>query len=715
MSRRLLILLLLWAGTGLALMAQPDSTRGNDEGIDAVIEDAIIDSENDNQTDWTFLTDQLNDLRERPININTASKEELLMLPGMTEILANSIIDYIRQFGNLTSLYELQAVPGFTPAIFNRIKPYCQVRESLAKDISPNTKHAAGPPLKVMLTDAKHELLLRWVTDVEQEKGYTPPDTNSDGSLTSRYLGDRNKYYLRYRMRYNQNLSVAVVGEKDSGEPIRWDPSSSFYGVDFTSAHISVKNMGHLKSLVVGDYNIQAGQGMLLSTGLGFGKGSEAINAVKRQNLGIRPYASVNENQFLRGAAATVAFGDFYGTGFFSRVGRDANIAAQDTFSDDVVLVSSLQITGLHRTETEIADKDAIFETAYGGRLEYKRRWLNLGATHYFQNFSSVIQPSTKDYNRYDFSGDYNYLTGVDFDITVRNFNFFGEIGRSRSGGTGMIGGFLGSIHPKVDIAVLARNFTRDFHAFRGYVFSERPTSLANERGIYLGIKVMPTTRWTFSSFYDQFLFPWNGFNASFPNWGHEFLAPLQFQPAREMQIYVRYRSDNKQTNASTLPDGQQLEMIVPTHRQSVRLHFQYKVHRNFTMRTRFEHSWYTQGTAPVYEEESKGFILYQDVSCKLGWKWDLTGRYAIFDAPSYNARIYAYENDVLGFFNIPAYYGIGSRYYMMLNYKPTKHLEFWARYSISKFQFDNTLGSGLSEIQGDRRSEVKVQMMVRF
>ncbi len=713
MKKQLLILLLLYLATGLALRAQIDSTRANDDVINQVIEDATIDTENDNQTDWSYLTDQLNDLKARPLSINTASKEDLLMLPGMTEILANNLIDYIHQFGNLSSMYELQAVPGFDEVIFNRIKPYCLVREAQAKDISPNTQHAAGPMIKVMLNEANHELLLRFVSDIEQEKGYTPAD--SGASPNSRYLGDRNKYYMRYRMRYNQNLSVAVVGEKDAGEPIMWDPSKSFYGVDFTSAHISVKDFGHLKRLVVGDYNIQAGQGMLLSTGLGFGKGSDAINAIKRQNLGIRPYASVNENQFLRGAAATVAFGDLYATGFVSRVGRDANIASQDSITDDVVLVSSLQISGLHRTPGEISDKDAIFETAYGGRLEYKRRWLNVGATHYFQDFSSVIAPATKDYNRYDFKGDKNYLSGLDFDITVRNFNFFGEVGRSKGGGTGMLGGFLGSIHPKVDVAVLVRNFSRDFHSFRGYVFAERPTNLTNERGIYLGLRVAPTTKWSFSSFFDQFLFPWNGFSSSFPTWAHEFLAQLQYQPSREMSIQLRYRSDNKETNASTVVDGQQLETITPTHKQSLRLHFQYKVHRNLTMRTRIEGAWYKRGPQEAYEENSKGVMMYQDLTYKLGWKWDITARYAVFDSPNYNTRIYAYENDVLGFFNIPAYSGIGSRYYVMLNFKPSKHLEFWARYGVSKFQYERSLGSGLSVIQGNHRSELKLQMMVRF
>ena len=54
---------------------------------------------------------------------------------------------------------------------------------------------------------------------------------------------------------------------------------------------------------------MQFGQGLSLSRGLGFGKGADAVRTVKQPGIGIRPYASVNENQFQRGAAATYAIG----------------------------------------------------------------------------------------------------------------------------------------------------------------------------------------------------------------------------------------------------------------------------------------------------------------------------------------------------------------------------------------------------------------------
>ena len=690
---------------------QPDSVETLDEGLDPVIEDAIIDIEADEQVDFTIYTDFLDDLKRKPLSLNSASKDELLLLPGITEILATNLLNYINEFGALTSIYELQAVPGFDVEVFRKIQPYVTVKESRAKDINPGVFHPSGPGLKTIFSEANHELLLRFVSLIEDQKGFTDPDTNSDGSLTSRYLGNRHKYYFRYRMRYQQNFSVALVGEKDQGEEFKWDPQNQFYGFDFAAGHIFIRDYGHVKRLVVGDYNLQTGQGLILSTGLGFGKGTETVSAVKRTNFGIRPYASVNENQFMRGAAATLAWGNIYVTPFFSRMTLDANITEEDTFSNEVTNVSTLQTSGFHRTPSELLDKDAIQEMIYGGRVEYKNRFLTVGATHYFQDYGSTIAPSNNDYQIFNFAGDQNFLTGFDFDAAVRNINVFGEFARSKSGGTASTVGLIAALNRKCDFAISFRNFERDFHSTRGFAFAERPTTIRNERGVYMGIKVMPSTKWTISTFVDQFWFPWHNYQVSFPSRGNETMVQVEYKPSRKWSIYSRFRVDNKERNASELADGQQLEVLVPTSRKGLRFHFSYKVHRTLTLKTRIEQSWYTRGE----EENSRGILAYQDISWKLGWKWKVTARYALFDAPDYDARIYAFENDVLGFFSIPAYSQTGSRYYIILNYKPTRHLEFWARFARSKFLDQRTVGSGLNEIQGNQRSEVKLQMRIKF
>ena len=57
-----------------------------------------------------------------PININTASKEILMQLPGIGEVKAQAIIDYRNQNGPFTSLEQIQEVSGIGPATFDKLK-----------------------------------------------------------------------------------------------------------------------------------------------------------------------------------------------------------------------------------------------------------------------------------------------------------------------------------------------------------------------------------------------------------------------------------------------------------------------------------------------------------------------------------------------------------------------------------------------------------------
>ena len=135
------------------------------------VEDAITTSENDDETDWTVVTDYLNDLRKKPLNLNTATKEELAMIPGFSHLLANNLHNYLQTFGSLMTIYELQAVPGFTHEVFDQIKPYVQVKEREALDISPNTLHPKGPSIQAVFDDYCLDLVHRVISILQEQKG----------------------------------------------------------------------------------------------------------------------------------------------------------------------------------------------------------------------------------------------------------------------------------------------------------------------------------------------------------------------------------------------------------------------------------------------------------------------------------------------------------------------------------------------------------------
>ncbi|MDZ7646335.1 MAG: hypothetical protein U5K54_03650 [Cytophagales bacterium] len=61
----------------------------------------------------------------------------------------------------------------------------------------------------------------------------------------------------------------------------------------FFSFHAQVLNKGKFKNLIVGDYQAQFGQGLILGSAFGIGKSAEAVTTIRRPNIGFMPYSSL--------------------------------------------------------------------------------------------------------------------------------------------------------------------------------------------------------------------------------------------------------------------------------------------------------------------------------------------------------------------------------------------------------------------------------------
>lgn len=64
-----------------------------------------------------------------PINVNTATAQELMLLPGVGENLANKIIDYRHENGDFQAITDIMNVPGIGQDTLNSISKYITVGE----------------------------------------------------------------------------------------------------------------------------------------------------------------------------------------------------------------------------------------------------------------------------------------------------------------------------------------------------------------------------------------------------------------------------------------------------------------------------------------------------------------------------------------------------------------------------------------------------------
>jgi len=624
-----------------------------------------------------------------PINLNKTNRTELASLYILSPIQLESFFDYREKRGELISIYELQAVPNFDMGTIRDLLPFVTVTE--AYDPRPLTQR--------ILSEPNNYLLLRYYRNLETEEGYKRNDSTG-------YLGDPNTVYGRFRVSHPEDFSINFTFEKDAGEQFAVNPSKKQYGFDFYSGHLFVQNQGKLKSLVIGDYKIQMGQGLVFGANFRIGQGAQTVNTVKGNSIGIRPYASVLETNFFRGAAATVSFGKVDVTAFTSSLLQDGTISNDTTSSDFNEYANSIQSTGYHRTQTELAAKNTIRENDGGVIVEYSNHKLTLGVSSLYSHFSKPLQKQPNNYNQYEFSGNENLIGSIFGSYNWQNFILFGEAAQSSSGGIGAIGGLLVSLTPQIDFSWSIRHYDKNFHSFYGNGFGENSRTI-NEKGIYWGLMVHPNRHYQFAAYFDKFSFPWLMYRVDAPSHGYEYLGRFTYKPTRSITMYAQFRQENKQR--SFTEGGSNLSLLSDVVRRNYIVNVDYAIGRTFSFKTRVQGASYQQ-----QRKTTHGIALVQDVNMSF-WKMKLSTRYALFDTDDYNTRQYIYEKNVLYAFSIPAYSGTGVRSYIMLQYNASKSTTFWIRYSRFKYNNQTTVGSGLSQINGNLKSDIRLMLRYKF
>lgn len=686
--------------------------------------ESIAESMENEDADYSELLEALANYLQHPLNLNNASANELAVLGLLNTFQINNLINHISKNGKLLSIYELQSIEGFDLPTIEKIRPYIKVAESNNR-VNASTGR--------IFRNGTHELTFRMQRTIETQLGYTKPDSAEMlKSNNRRYLGSPEKIYARYRFRYSNNISIGITAEKDPGEILfgktfltdkaqnpyaynRFDsliPKSRIQSFDFYSAHVYIRNNGTLKSFVLGDYQATFGQGLTLWSGLAFNKSSDIMN-IKRTAYGIKPHTSVEENRFMRGGAATIGLGNFEITGFYSRKRIDGNITQIDSLNSGITTeVSSLQTSGIHSTLSTLLSKHSVTEIISGGNISFRKRNLSIGVTGLQTQLSAALTKRATLYNLYNFNGRELNSFSMDYSYSVHNVILFGELANSNlfsKSAVAYTNGCLLSLDPKVSLSIIYRNYQTKYQSLYANAFGEN-TLPSNEQGLFIGITIKLHRSLTFNTYIDFFKFPWLKYQVSVPSYGNETMLQLSYAPNKSIDSYFYFRRKNKFKNITD--DNDQLQ-VLPFLQNDYRLHGSFQISKTVQLRSRIE---FIEYTVPNKKSEN-GILIFQDVRWKCPYlPVVLTTRYALFDTKSYSSRIYAYESDIIGSYSIPAFYGKGSRCYLLINWGITKNMAVGIRLSQTYYSDRNVISPGtLNQIDGRTKTDIGIQVKANF
>lgn len=665
-----LLLTLLFTSTVFSQII--DSTEIQAEEIlNEIVEESY------DETDNSDLYNTIEELLLNPIDLNSANVFELQKIPGVDLNVADIILSYRNRFGPFYSVNELYSMRELNRDLINKIIPFLKTEKSYFTKDSLNVENSFMEE-SFIPSHLKLQLRSRIGNDLQTRKGF------EEGI----YVGNKLRAYNRIILKYSKYIQAGILFDKDAGE-------NSFN--DFNSFHLNIKDYGLLNNLVLGDYVLEFGQGLMLWSPYSFSKGSDAIFPVKRNGKTVKPYTSSTEYDFMRGGASKIDYSDFSLTAFYSSKKIDANI---DSTTNKI---TSTPKTGLFLTENDLRKKNRVTENIFGGRISYKfQNYLKVGLSGYNSKFSNEFEPSSI----YDLKGDNFRYYSFDYDINISIINLFGEFVYNETSVANLNGIILTPIK-NFTITTSIRSYPHNFTNLHGFAFGEQSGKTSNEFGIYYGIK------WRnyfglVNFYYDQFMFPYATFENPVPSSGDEIYLSYSNKFLGNNNLYLRFKSERKDISENS----GELKSVYKRIRNSYRAELTYDISNKLRMKSRIEFNTFRLDEVNINE---KGLLVFQDLRYVLTKSLLIYSRIIFFDTDSFNSAVYEFENDLTGVLTNLAMYDSGMRWYIMLRYKPIEFLTLSMKYAETYKPNVKTLSSGNNLINNNIDNRITLQLDVNY
>lgn len=603
---------------------------------------------------WENYEDVLEEYAEHPLNINAATREELEQFPFLSTQQVEDIQAYIYQYGEMKSLGELAMIESVNWYQRQLLSCFVYAGE-LAKP--------SFPSLYNIMKYGKHEAVADVKIPFYQRKG------DVEG-----YLGYPLKHWLRYQFRRSGYVKWGFLASQDAGEP--FFAGKNKWGYDFYSFYLQVKKWGRWKNITLGRYRLSEGMGLILNNDFGFGKLS-ALSSLGRMGTSIRVHSSRSSANYLQGAAATLNVAKGLDvSAFVSYRSIDATVKNDS--------ISTIQTSGLHRSELEIQKQGVAKAFLVGGNLHYSQAGFHIGATGIGYAYSLPLHPDKSQlYKRFAPEGKSFWNVSVDYGYVSHRLTMQGETATGDCGVIATINSVSYLFSEKWSLLALYRFYPYRYYALYSNSF-KAGSDVQDESGGYVGLRWTPSTKWMVEAYGDVAYFAWPKYHTTESTYSMDGLVSAVYQPSSFLSLGARYQYKRKS------------ETTTQRARLSLRMN------RNaWSSKTQVDATWLSG---------NRGYMASEAFAYRYHWL-RLLASLGYFHTSDYDSRVFALEPGMLYTMSFGSYFGEGIRCALLAKVDIGSHWLVACKWAMTQYFDRDHISSGLQQINGSCQSDVELQL----
>lgn len=550
-------------------------------------------------------------------------------------------------------------------------------------------------------------LLVQSSACLNVQDGYRNPTADRQQNSKS-YLGDPLHHTIRFGYARQDSMQgfwkTGLVMDKDAGE--RWQHSLPFTDSFSLFAEYRRKS-GWFRQAIVGHYRLKLGSGLLCNQHFSLGK-NVASSLFLQNTHAITPHTSASEDDYMLGAAMRIHLPHNFEVIPFASARPIDGTLSSDT-------LRSWSTGGYHRTQSEISRRHTAWFTNCGTIIRWEGEWYRVSGNILYSQFQHTFWRDVRRDNRNAFRGHELLQGSADYEARIFGLHIKGETALDDHGGWATVNTLHKSFDSDWTSTIIFRKYSDSYRQLLASSISES-SAMQGETGITMQASGPLSRTISMAASLDWFRFSTPHYGIAAPCDGYEvassltYQAPIHTHPLLQ-QLTLSYRLKSKYKSNTLTKDPLD---ITPYFRQTVNAIALWELSATgITLKSQIRTRLYSaQNTGGL----QSGWLVSQSIQCPVpSWHLRTDLQASFFRTDDYDSRLYLSEHNLSYSFNMPMLYGQGQRYTLGIRYRIAHRITAEAKYALTVYQHQNSIGSDLQRIRGNMKNDLWMQLRLEL